>query len=297
MTTVELEPYEGGRRMKLDRSRAARYADGVSVGLHNYQAAARAGLAARSCERYLRRGQDAFARLEAIVADLTDEEAAVLDRLDDSYPENPATRPDGWPYLSDREEALLTLLPENDALCCRFCREVERALVACESRALAQVQEAAAGYDVVERTTVTETTKDGTTRTTTTERVRRERSWQAAMTILERRFPDRWSQTRRHEISGVGVPADDGGTPETTGAMALAALEGEARDEYLGGVASILHEAGVLDAIDVDGVELAEAGDDDDDARSLGDDRGAETPAALGGDAETDEVRPPDPDA
>lgn len=232
-----------GRAPKLNPARARAFCDAVGVGLPQYVAASRAGLGRRTCEMYVRKGRDAEAELDRLLDRLDPDTWEAFEALDDSTPSDPSWPDRGWPALSQRDEAALALLAPREVLYVRFLREVEKAWANFEARNVALVQEAARGYDVEETVEEYEQPDGGgqPVLVKRTIRKRRERSWQAAMTLLERRIPDRWSQTRRHQVTGAaGGPLE---VDAPAGARMPDDLEPAARDANTAEVLSVLAAA------------------------------------------------------
>lgn len=254
MATADLD-YRGGRTPKLNPDRAQRFCEAISIGLPRVTASARAGVTASATEKYVKRGRRAIAALEDTVDRLDHEAWALLESMDDTPPATPA-RAGQWPPMSERDEALLLLVPELDRIYVRFVREVEKAWAAFEARNVALIQEAAQGYEVEE---VTEEWGADGNLIRRTVRTKTERSWQAAMTLLERRMPDRYSQLRRHEITGSG-----GGPLEVDAAVAHIPVDVAARDAQTLAMLEVL--AAIPGALSANGhvVEDAEVVEDTD---------------------------------
>lgn len=269
-----------GRPSKLTPQRHRIIVDAVAMGLDWKVAAAYAEVSQSSIEHWRRWGANAWLVLSDVLADL---DPAEWDRIE-GLPDDPT--PDRRPTA--RDLALEEHVPERDRPYLRLFRAVERARAEFELRNIALVQEAAAGYDAVEETTVEEHDEQGrVVRRTVTRKVKPQRFWAAAMTLLERRFPERYAQVSRHEVAGfhggpieTTVSSPDGGPIEV-----LHNLTGSTRDERTAAILSILRDAEVLEAEVVDALVTTD-----------GDGAAASWPGEDD-DAEADPVRPDRPDA
>ena len=267
-----------GQPTKLTPARTKIITDAVAVGMTWMMAAQYAGVSYSSLMQWKRFGQEAMAKIAALLDTMSPELWERIDRLDDEY------RSDGEPTARDLELELM--LPERERPYFRLWRGIERSIAFFELRNLTLIQQAAQGYDDDETVTVTRRDANGNLiETTTTRRQKRARSWQAGAWLLERRMPDRYSQVARHEHAGLG-----GGPIEVetvTAAEKLRNLSGHERDARSAEVLRILADA---EAIDVEVLN--------DVVHTLPEPHGnGESPSGGSDDTEADFVYPDHPDA
>lgn len=223
---------------RLTPARIKIISDAVGVGMTWTAAAQYAGVSYSSLMIYKRTGAQAMEAVAALLDTLDPDEWERIDALDDEH------RTDGEP--TERDLALEQFLPERERPYFRLFRSIERALAFFELQNLTLVQEAAAGYGWEETTTVTKRDAQGNVLDTTTTTTRkRARHWQAAMTLLERRIPERYAQVSRHEHAGLG------GGPivmENTAAERIRQLPPADRDARTAEVLRILADVNAIDA-------------------------------------------------
>lgn len=238
-----------GQPTKLTPQRHQVIVDAASVGMSWRAAAQYAGVAPSTIGVWRRWGEEAWAQVVDALGTLDDEQLDALDAL-------PDVRPDSQPYApTARDLALEQFVDERDRPFLRLFRDCERATAYFELRNLSLVQEAAAGYVEEETTTVTERDEAGRVlKSVTTTRRKPTRSWQAAMTLLERRIPERYAQLSRTEHTGLG-----GGPIEVehSPGEVLRGLRGEDRDARSAEILRILADADVIDVEVVDGLLVA----------------------------------------
>lgn len=79
-----------------------------------------------------------------------------------------------------------------------FWENLQKAHAACEVKLVEQVQAAAKGGEITVETRINRDADGNVTSSTTIEK-QASKSWQAAMTLLERRWPERWGRFRSNQ--------------------------------------------------------------------------------------------------